>query len=77
MLEEFFAPRGYREHGFVNGMAYELKELQGLLASTSYAPPAGTAGHAPLMQALATLFAATSVDGRVAMQYRTRLFCSA
>ncbi|MBS0382966.1 MAG: class I SAM-dependent methyltransferase [Proteobacteria bacterium] len=48
--------------------------LQGRLLSSSYAPKSHHPNHAPMLQALRELFDATAVDGKVSMDYDTRIF---
>jgi SAM-dependent methyltransferase len=74
VLEAFFAPWGFDARSFPHDTVYDLAGLEGLLRSTSYAPQPGHPAHAPMLAELGRLFAASARDGRVTMQYQTRLF---
>lgn len=65
----------------LQGMAYfphsqrlDHDALRGRLLSSSYAPRAGHPRHAPMLDALDALFAATAVDGHIDFDYDTRVF---
>lgn len=59
---------------FEHRQRLDFDGLRGRLLSSSYTPRPGHPGHAPMMHALRELFAATAVDGVVAMDYDTRIF---
>lgn len=74
ILRPFFAPSGFVEHSIPYAQYFDREGLRARLLSSSYAPAAGTAGHAPMMQALDELFAAHQRNGQVAFEYDTRTF---
>ena len=57
-----------------NRQVLDLEGLQGRLASSSYAPLEGAPGHQEMLDALAEIFAAFQVDGRVTLQYDTLIY---
>ncbi|MEN5263995.1 class I SAM-dependent methyltransferase [Stenotrophomonas sp. TWI587] len=57
-----------------NVQRMDLDGLRGRLLSSSYAPQAGHARHAPMLEALQQLFDAHAVDGQIAFEYQTRAF---
>lgn len=59
---------------FPHSQRLDHDALRGRLLSSSYAPRAGDAGHVPMLEALARLFAATAIDGYVDFDYDTRVF---
>lgn len=72
-IGRFFAPAVPRVAFFDNPRSLDREELAALLGSASYMPAPGHPRHGAMMQALAQLFDAHAVDGRVAMHYRTRM----
>ena len=74
VIRPFFEPAGFVEGSFPYAQRFDLEGLRGRLLSSSYAPAAGTAGHAPMMAALDQLFEAHQQQGRVAFDYDTRAF---
>lgn len=66
---------GFRGAGhFDHGQKLDFDALKGRLMSSSYAPQAGHRQHAPMIEALRTLFDATAIDGRVDFTYDTRVY---
>ena len=59
---------------FDHGQRLDFDELKGRLMSSSYAPAVGHPQHAPMLDALRTLFDATAVDGRIDFTYDTRAY---
>ncbi|SPE43493.1 Methyltransferase type 11 [Candidatus Sulfopaludibacter sp. SbA3] len=59
---------------FENRQELDLEGLQGRLASSSYAPLPGGPGHQEMLDALAELFAAHQVEGRVTLLYDTKVY---
>lgn len=73
-MQRWFGPglRGMAQ--FPYRQRLDLAALTGRLLSSSYAPAAGHPRHAPMLQALETLFHDTAQDGRVDFDYDTRVF---
>lgn len=59
---------------FEHHQRLDFDGLRGRLLSSSYAPKAGQPNHEPMMQALRELFDATAVDGKISIDYDTRVF---
>lgn len=59
---------------FEHHQRLDFDGLRGRLLSSSYAPGPGHPDHRAMMTALRGLFDATAVDGRVSMDYDTRIF---
>lgn len=57
-----------------NDSLLDLPTLIARVESASYMPPPGAPGHAAMLEALTTLFAATAVDGRVRMSMTTFVY---
>ncbi len=73
-LASFFAPDRLREARFDNRQQLDLAGLEARVRSCSYVPPPGHPDHAAMMAAVARLFADHQRDGRVAIDYDTRVF---
>jgi SAM-dependent methyltransferase len=72
-IDRFFAPTRPAVAHFDNPRSLDRDELAALVGSASYMPPPGHPRHAGMTAALARLFDAHAVEGRVAMRYRTRM----
>jgi SAM-dependent methyltransferase len=72
-INRFFAPTSPSVAYFDNPRALDRDELAALVGSASYMPPPGHPRHPEMSAALAQLFDAHAIDGRVAMHYRTRM----
>lgn len=59
---------------FAHRQSLDFDGLRGRLLSSSYAPKDGHPNHVPMLRALRELFDATAVDGKVGMDYDTRIF---
>jgi SAM-dependent methyltransferase len=73
-LEEFFAPQNVGERDLPNFQELDLDGLGGRLRSSSFAPTAGHPNYAPMMAELGKIFHAHERDGRVRMEYFTRVY---
>lgn len=73
-LRKYFGALQYREYAFDYVQMFDLPGLRQRLLSSSYTPPVGHPGHAPMLAALERLHDETAVDGKVAFEYDTRLF---
>lgn len=74
LLRRFFGPGGYRQAVFPNAQHFNWEGLRGRALSASYVPPEGHPRHQPFMDRLANLFQSHQHDGRVTIDYDTRLF---
>ena len=73
VFREFFG-KPYRETEFSNSQTLDQEGFIGRLCSSSYTPPAGHPGHAPMLAAANALFSAHAQGGRVEIIYRTRIY---
>ncbi len=73
-MQAWFGPGLRASAAFEHHQWLDFEGLRGRLMSSSYAPQAGDARHAPMLEALERLFGATATDGRVDFAYMTRVF---
>jgi ubiquinone/menaquinone biosynthesis C-methylase UbiE len=73
-IATFFEPSCFEQRVFTTQQDFDYAELEGRLLSSSYAPLADHPRHAPMLQELRRIFDAHQQDGRVGMEYRTRLY---
>jgi SAM-dependent methyltransferase len=71
---DFFGHDRYRLDAFPNAQAFDREGLRGRLSSSSYSPPPGHPGHAPMMADLDALFDAHQQDGSVTFTYVSKVF---
>ncbi len=74
VIRPFFEPAGLVERSFPYAQLFDFEGLRGRLLSSSYAPPAGTPAHEPMLKDLERLFEAHQSQGRVSFDYDTRVF---
>jgi len=73
-VNEFFHPASYQERTFAMRQEFDYDGLEGRLLSSSYAPGPGHPNHAPMLCELRRIYDACAVEGRVAFEYKTRLY---
>ena len=73
-IETFFAPSPYQAVAFDCAQKFDYPALEGRLLSSSYAPLPPHPKCAPMLEALRRIFNLHQVNGRVAMEYTTRLY---
>lgn len=73
-IGSFFAPSPFEQRVFATQQNFDYAELEGRLLSSSYAPLAEHPRHAPMLQELRRIFDAHQQNGRVGMEYRTRMY---
>jgi SAM-dependent methyltransferase len=73
-LSEFFGPARFGEAEIPNRQDLDLEGLQGRYLSSSYALPRGHPRFDDAMAALSEIFDRYARDGRVRIDYRTRLY---
>jgi SAM-dependent methyltransferase len=73
-IDSFFAPSPFQARVFDMRQDFAYSELEGRLLSSSYAPMTGHPNHEPMLRELRRLFGAYQKDGRVSMEYRTRMY---
>jgi SAM-dependent methyltransferase len=74
MISEFFAPAPFQESTLTSTQEFDYAGLEGRLLSSSYAPEAGHPQHEPMLQALRQLFDRHQRNGRVKMEYETKMY---
>lgn len=70
----YFGHKEYREARLTNATALDFPTLVARVNSASYMPQLDTPTYAPMLARLRRLFDATERDGRIAMDYVTRVF---
>jgi len=73
-IAEFFAPSGFRSQTFAMHQDFDYPALKGRLLSSSYTPPPGHSNYEPMLGELQRIFHAYQVNGRVSLDYDTRVF---
>jgi len=73
-IESFFAPRPYQLREFPMHQYMDYTSLERRLLSSSYVPLAGHGNYAPMLAQLRRLFDATQSNGRVSIDYTTRVY---
>lgn len=73
-IKALFGPSEVRTKTFDNEQVLDFDGLKGRLMSASYAPVPGHPNHEPLMRELAALFERHQRDGRVVVEYDTKVF---
>lgn len=75
-IEKFFAPSPFRNTVLPNRQEFDFEGLRGRLLSSSYAPLSGHADHEPMMAELRRIFDQHQQGGKVAFEYKTRVYWS-
>lgn len=73
-VNEFFDPAPYEERAFPMRQEFDYVGLKGRLLSSSYAPGPGHLNHEPMLGELRRIFEKHAGDGRVAFDYKTRVY---
>jgi len=73
-IGSFFAPSPFEARVFATQQDFDYADLEGRLLSSSYAPLADHPRHAPMLQELRRIFDAHQHNGRVDMEYKTRMY---
>ena len=73
-IAEFFAPSPHQERVYEMRQTFDYEQLEGRLLSSSYAPAEGHPRYVAMLKELRGIFHAHENDGRVAMDYLTRLY---
>lgn len=71
----FYSPVTFQERVFAMRQEFNHADLEGRLLSSSYAPLKGHANYESMLNELRRIFDDYQKDGRVAMDYRTRVYC--
>jgi hypothetical protein len=73
-LEDFFGLPGFVTRTFSYRQQLDYEGVKGRLLSSSYTPEAGHPNHEPMIHELREIYQAHAVDGRVTMEYITRMY---
>lgn len=73
-MEEFFGAGKFHHRFFPNAQDFDFDGLRGRLLSASYAPAKEHPNHEPMLAELKRLFDEHEKDGRVSVEYITRLY---
>jgi SAM-dependent methyltransferase len=73
-VNEFFDPAPYQEHAFDMQQEFDYAGLEGRLLSSSYAPGPEHPKHSPMLGELQHIFQKHAIAGRVAVDYKTRVY---
>ena len=73
-VNEFFDPAPFEERVFDMQQEFDYAGLEGRLLSSSYAPGPGHPKHEPMLAALRRVFDVHQSGGRVAVDYKTRVY---
>ena len=74
VVNEFFDPAPFQERAFPMFQEFDYAGLEGRLLSSSYVPGPGSPKHAPMLDALRTIFNGHAGNNRVAFEYTTRVY---
>jgi SAM-dependent methyltransferase len=73
-VNEFYDPAPYQERVFPMRQEFDYAGVEGRLLSSSYAPGTGHPKHEPMRRELRRLFDRHAERGRVAFDYKTRVY---
>ncbi len=73
-IRSFFNDGKFFSHDLPNEQVLDWESLRGRLRSSSFAPTEGHANYAPMMAELERIFRTHQRDGRVRMEYWTRVY---
>lgn len=73
-LKNFYGPHGFVEKTFSYRQQLSLEGVKGRMLSSSYTPEPGHPNHEPLISEMEQAFQANQINGRVTMEYLTRMY---
>jgi SAM-dependent methyltransferase len=73
-IKNFFGEAAFAERSLNNSQVFDSEGLSGRLRSSSYAPTPGHTNYPAMMAELDRIFRAHQEDGRVRMEYITRVY---
>jgi SAM-dependent methyltransferase len=74
VVGEFFDPLPFQERTFDLQQVFDYAGVEGRLMSSSYVPAPGHPNHAPMLRELREIFDRHQQDGKVSIEYTTRMF---
>jgi len=76
-IAAFFAPQNFELKSFENQQVFDYEGLKGRLLSSSYVPAPGQPHFNEMLDALSLIFEAHQQNGRVVVEYDTRVYYGA
>jgi SAM-dependent methyltransferase len=73
-ISAFFAPSEFQQRVFHMSQEFDYAGLEGRLLSSSYTPQPNDAKYASMLRELRRIFEAHQAEGRVAVEYDTRVY---
>ncbi len=73
-VHKFFDPAPFEQRVFEMRQEFDYAGVEGRLLSSSYAPGPEHSKHVPMLRELRHIFDACAVEGRVAFEYKTRVY---
>ena len=73
-IADFFAPSPFHSRTFATAQELDYAALEGRLMSSSYTPQRGNPKYQPMLARLREIFDAHQRNGRVSLEYDTRVF---
>ena len=73
-VNEFFDPAPFQGRVFESRQEFDYRGVEGRLLSSSYTPGPDDPQHTPMLRELRRIFDDSAAEGRVAFEYKTRLF---
>jgi SAM-dependent methyltransferase len=73
-LADFYGVHGFKSRTFSHRQDFDYAGVQGRLLSSSYTPEAGHLNHEPMLAELSRIFRAHQINGRVTLEYTTRMY---
>lgn len=73
-IADFFVPSKYKSRIFTMRQELDYPSLEGRLLSSSYTPEPGHPRYEPMLAQLLRMFHSHQVNGRVSLEYDTRVF---
>jgi len=73
-LPDFFGARGFVSRTFSCRQALDYAGLKGRMLSSSYTPEPGHPNHEPMIAELRKIYETYEVNGRITMEYITRMY---
>jgi SAM-dependent methyltransferase len=74
IVGEFFDPLPFQEQTLDMQQVFDYAGVEGRLMSSSYAPGPGHPNHAPMLRELHEIFSRHQDEGKVSIDYTTRMF---
>jgi SAM-dependent methyltransferase len=71
---DFFAPSPFESRLFAMKQQFDYAGVEGRLLSSSYTPQTDHPNYSPMLRELRRIFEAHATDGRVDMEYTTRVY---